>query len=39
VSVIEDGDTVTISATAPGAGGDRIGFGEVAGTILPAVTG
>jgi fumarylacetoacetase len=33
---LEDGDTVTITATAPGAGGTRIGFGEVAGTVLPA---
>ena len=34
---LEDGDTVTISATAPGANGGRIGFGEVTGTIKPAV--
>jgi fumarylacetoacetase len=33
---LEDGDTVAITATAPGAGGTRIGFGEVAGTVLPA---
>jgi fumarylacetoacetase len=33
---LQDGDTVTISATAPGAAGARIGFGEVTGTILPA---
>jgi fumarylacetoacetase len=33
---LEDGDTVTITATAPGTGGARIGFGEVTGTILPA---
>ncbi|HEY0933772.1 MAG TPA: fumarylacetoacetase [Trebonia sp.] len=33
---LEDGDTVTITATAPGAGGARIGFGEVTGTIRPA---
>jgi fumarylacetoacetase len=33
---LEDGDEVTISATAPGANGGRIGFGEVTGTILPA---
>jgi fumarylacetoacetase len=32
-----DGDTVSISATAPGADGSRIGFGEVVGTIRPAV--
>ena len=33
---LEDGDTVTITATAPGTGGGRIGFGEVTGTVLPA---
>jgi len=33
---LEDGDTVTISATAPGRYGDRVGFGEVTGTILPS---
>ena len=33
---LEDGDTVTISATAPGRDGSRIGFGEVAGTVVPA---
>jgi fumarylacetoacetase len=33
---LEDGDTVSIRASAPGAGGSRIGFGEVTGTILPA---
>jgi fumarylacetoacetase len=33
---LEDGDTVTISATAPGADGSRIGFGEVTGTVVPA---
>lgn len=32
---LEDGDEVTITATAPGAGGALIGFGEVAGRILP----
>jgi fumarylacetoacetase len=31
-----DGDEVTITATAPGAAGGRIGFGEVTGTIRPA---
>ncbi len=31
-----DGDDVTISATAPGTGGGRIGFGEVSGRIRPA---
>jgi fumarylacetoacetase len=33
---LEDGDEVTISATAPGANGGRIGFGEVTGTIRSA---
>jgi fumarylacetoacetase len=33
---LEDGDTVTITATAPGPDGQRIGFGEVTGTIRPA---
>jgi fumarylacetoacetase len=33
---LEDGDTVSISAWAPGADGVRIGFGEVTGTICPA---
>ena len=33
---LQDGDTVTITATAPGASGGRIGFGEVTATILPA---
>jgi fumarylacetoacetase len=33
---LQDGDTVTITATAPGAGGDRIGFGTVTGVIRPA---
>jgi fumarylacetoacetase len=33
---LEDGDVVTISASAPGAGGSRIGFGEVTGQVLPA---
>jgi len=33
---LHDGDTVTITATAPGASGARIGFGEVTATILPA---
>jgi fumarylacetoacetase len=32
---LQDGDTVTITASAPGASGGRIGFGEVAATILP----
>jgi fumarylacetoacetase len=32
---LEDGDTVTITATAPGLGGTRIGLGEVTGTVRP----
>lgn len=32
---LEDHDTVTITATAPGPDGTRIGFGEVTGTINP----
>ncbi len=31
-----DGDTIVFRATAPGADGTRIGFGECAGKILPA---
>jgi fumarylacetoacetase len=34
---LEDADEVTITATAPGASGTRIGFGEVTGQILPAI--
>jgi fumarylacetoacetase len=30
---LQDGDTITISATAPGADGVRIGFGTVTGTV------
>jgi fumarylacetoacetase len=33
---LEDGDTVTLRATAPGARGARIALGEVTGTVLPA---
>jgi len=33
---LEDGDEVTISATAPGPDGTRIGFGQVTGAIRPA---
>jgi fumarylacetoacetase len=33
---LEDGDTVTLRATAPGAAGGRIALGEVTGTVLPA---
>ena len=37
-SFLEDGDEVAIGATAPGAGGARIGFGEVTGQIARAVS-
>jgi fumarylacetoacetase len=33
---LEDGDTVTITATAPCASGGRVGFGDVSGTIVQA---
>lgn len=33
---LEDGDTVTIRAQAPGASGSRIALGEVTGTVHPA---
>ncbi|MFI6309222.1 fumarylacetoacetase [Nocardia fusca] len=33
---LEDGDEIAITATAPGPGGARIGFGEVRARILPA---
>ncbi|HET8615401.1 MAG TPA: fumarylacetoacetase [Actinomycetales bacterium] len=33
---LEDGDTVVLRATAPGASGGRIALGEVRGTITPA---
>ncbi|GAA4225629.1 fumarylacetoacetase [Streptosporangium album] len=33
---LEDGDTVTITASAPGPGGTVITLGEVTGTVLPA---
>jgi fumarylacetoacetase len=33
---LADGDEVVITATAPGTGGGRIGFGELRGRILPA---
>lgn len=33
---LQDGDTVTITATAPGPDGSTIGLAEVSGTILPA---
>jgi fumarylacetoacetase len=35
-SFLEDGDELTITATAPAADGTTIGFGEVTGRILPA---
>jgi fumarylacetoacetase len=38
-SFLEDGDTVTISATAPAADGGRLSLGEVTGTILPVSPG
>jgi fumarylacetoacetase len=34
---LEDGDEVSISATAPASDGSRLGFGEVTGHIKPAV--
>ncbi|MBA3338156.1 MAG: fumarylacetoacetase [Geodermatophilaceae bacterium] len=34
---LEDGDTVTLRASAPGPGGTRIGFGTCTGTIRPAL--
>ncbi len=37
-SFLEDGDQVTIGATAPAADGARIGFGEVTGQIRPAAS-
>ncbi|HJQ06674.1 MAG TPA: fumarylacetoacetase [Nocardioides sp.] len=33
---LEDGDVVTITATAPGADGTRLGFGEATGRVVPA---
>ncbi|MFC9551715.1 fumarylacetoacetase [Rhodococcus sp. NPDC056960] len=35
---LEDGDEIAISATAPGANGTRIGFGEVRARIAPPVS-
>jgi fumarylacetoacetase len=32
---LEDGDVVTVTASAPGPGGFRIGFGEVTGVVRP----
>lgn len=34
---LEDGDTVLVTASAPAPGGARLGFGEVRGTVCPAV--
>lgn len=34
---LEDGDEVSITATAPANDGSRLGFGEVTGCIKPAV--
>jgi fumarylacetoacetase len=34
---LEDGDEVSVTATAPGPGGTRISFGEVTGTVVPAL--
>ncbi|MFF0498906.1 fumarylacetoacetase [Nocardia aobensis] len=36
---LADGDTVLLTATAPGPGGARIALGEVSGEILPALIG
>ena len=33
---LEDGDTVTLRATAPGTSGGRIALGEVTGTVVPS---
>ncbi|GAA1772839.1 fumarylacetoacetase [Nostocoides vanveenii] len=37
-SFLQDGDTITLTATAPGPGGSVIGFGACTGTIRPALT-
>lgn len=34
---LEDGDVLSVTASAPGPDGTRIGFGEVTGTIRPAI--
>jgi fumarylacetoacetase len=34
---LEDGDTVVLTASAPGPDGTRIGFGEVTGTIVASL--
>ena len=33
---LEDGEKVTVTASAPGASGGRISLGEVTGRVLPA---
>jgi fumarylacetoacetase len=38
-SFLEDGDDVTISATAPGPNGIRVQLGSVTGRIVPASNG
>jgi fumarylacetoacetase len=38
-SFLEDGDTVTITANAPGPSGRPLGFGELTGTVLPSLQG
>jgi fumarylacetoacetase len=35
-SFLDDGDEVTITATAPAIDGGRLGFGEVTGRVIPA---
>jgi fumarylacetoacetase len=35
---LEDGDTVRVTATAPSPDVDPIGFGDVIGTVYPALT-
>jgi fumarylacetoacetase len=35
---LEDGDTVTLRATAPGTSGGRIALGEVTGTVMPSTS-
>jgi fumarylacetoacetase len=37
-SFLEDGDTVTIRATAPGPADSRLGFGSLSGTVRPSAT-
>jgi fumarylacetoacetase len=35
-SFLEDGDTVTVRATAPSAADRQLGLGDVTGTVVPA---